>query len=604
MKNWFIITILYHIINVLTNDFIDVQNSEEAEKLYKTDYKSQCTSSLRYLQTDANPEVITNLSTDINPPTGTNNSGNAESPSSTTLPSASDNSNPVYTQPTNSIINDISVSNTTNGSAAGWAIDTDYKPASNSTSIYDNNPNLLNKLIQTPRKLFSGNFWNTISGYIFKNYTDISSKAKLKMVFTLARQGVYRPDSNILGDYYDSNGNRIKSNFIFEENEKYTDIYGNLWPLKYVIDEKGYEFAKNYSESLKSLYTDLGLLTGNPNETDFVTTEKNVTLVYSKKVIQYLYPKFNATNIETAPFSFEELDKFSYNPKIAGKVLAILQREYRTKYFGFGMDSCPKWANFQQKAMKDTFLLKEYNSTFIKLIDAWEHKFQGKVYYKTVGSNDTYLKIDRNQLETNLTLVAILTEAFRSDMVYFETDPEQYTSFKKYILETDEDFAMIKNLRKFLTYEFILYSNLHTFLVVGPFFDLMFAQFNKLIAAQGTYQRKMMHFTVSDWIISAIYKMFYYDKTYYRYNWDPNDPNNNDKWIYKKLPLITFGYNIQFELWEWKDKSRSFFYIMFRENLAKEPTFILKAEDFMWALKLFYLDPNFDNEERVFWCGQ
>jgi hypothetical protein len=615
MKSWFTLIVFNLVCWVLSNEYIDIQNLGEADKLYKTQYKPQCFNEMRYLQTaDPHEDESSSSTAESNTSTeGSTGSTSSDSSSSTTA-------NPSSTTPTG-VPSD--TSSTTAGPSSATPSggsptsdvtdeltlmedkdDADYNPEFGDTSVYTTNPNLLKKMSQTPRKLFSGSFWSTIGKYAIKNYTDVISKSTLKMVISVGRNGVYRPDSNILGDWFDEQGHRVHPEFTVDESQYYTDIYGLPWHQKVKVDEKGFAYAKNYSDAVKALYTGFGLLTGNPNETDFITSEVNVTMAYTKQLTQYMYPQFNGTNVETAPFTFEDFNKFNYNPKTSGKIVAVLQREYLTKYFGFGMDSCPKWKNFQTKASKDNLLLEEYNTVFAPLIKNLLEKFKDKIDYKPFGLNDTYFRITKEQLESNFTLVKILIEALRSDMDYFQNEPEQFTALRKYILQTAEDFVLTKNLRKFITYELTLYSHLHTFLVIGPFYDLMFDQFNKVIESKGTFPRKFLHFTVSEWIISAIYKMMNYDKSYYRGGWDPNDSaSNKEKWFYKKMPFVYFGYNIQFELWEMKEKSRAYYYIMFRENLAAKPLFILKAEDFMWALKLFYMDPNFDPEERVFWCG-
>jgi sulfur relay (sulfurtransferase) DsrC/TusE family protein len=620
MKIFFHVVIFTSVIcYILSNTNFDTQEIEENDKVYVYQSKSQCYSALRYLQTtDTETNSDTNSqssSTDTGSSDSQNTSSNSQptnqNPSSTTTPTVPTTTSTPASSSSTTDTNHNPLSSTSStdstddaeptlASAASEGDDSDYNTSSNVTSIYDTNPHLAKKLASMPRKLFSGNFWDTIQN-LRRNYTEIGSIATIKMSISLIRNGVARPDSDILGDYYTADGVPVRSEIPFNEVENYTDILGVPWHQKYQIDEKGFKYADSYADSLTKLYTRLHLLTGNPNETDFISMERNVSIAYSKRVMQSMFPQFNGTNVETAPFTFEDLANFSYNPRTSGKILAILQREYSAKLFGFSMDTCPKYKSFQKKAMNEKALLDEYNEAFDVYIKRLVNKFANRIRYSPMGTNDTYLQMTEQQLRSNTTLIHILAEVLRADFTYFDGDDLAMAELKKDLILTDDDYNFIKNIRKFAGYEIKLYSHLHTFLIVGPFYDFMFSEFNKMISSQGAYTRKLINFTVTDYVIAAIYKLFHYDKSYYRPYWNLTATK---KFLYKKLPLITFGYNIQFELWEEKQsKTKSNYYIMFRENLAQEPLFILRAEDFIWAMKLFYMDPNFDTEERIFWCG-
>jgi hypothetical protein len=72
--------------------------------------------------------------------------------------------------------------------------------------------------------------------------------------------------------------------------------------------------------------------------------------------------------------------------------------------------------------------------------------------------------------------------------------------------------------------------------------------------------------------------------------------------IYENCPFIDFGYSVSFELYENQERSQKVYYIGFRQNNNDSLTFLMSGENFIEAIKLFYLDPTMTPRERKFWC--
>jgi hypothetical protein len=125
-----------------------------------------------------------------------------------------------------------------------------------------------------------------------------------------------------------------------------------------------------------------------------------------------------------------------------------------------------------------------------------------------MNSDTKYLIINQQQLLSNFTLGSILVNEFYANLVNSMGNEDKinklYEVIPKDLIESD--FFALKN---FLTYEYVLYSHMHTYLMVSPFYERMFTEFNKAIK-DINYTRKYLYYSASKDVIAALFKLFYF----------------------------------------------------------------------------------------------
>jgi hypothetical protein len=463
-------------------------------------------------------------------------------------------------------------------------------------------PPPIGRQTKTKYKIMDGSFLDEILNSSLKlNISRIPKTAKLRMAIVISTPGVHRPEADNIGQFKPY----IATQSINIMQQVPEDIFGMQWDIRRNINEKGLKYAEKFAQKSKSLYQRLGLTNfSDINETDFISVESNLTITYTQNVLQYFFTQFKNAIIENSEYTDDKLDNFEFTNKIGNKMIGNLLKDYNDIYFGFGYKKCPKFKAWMNQAESNTFLLKYYQARFNKTLNAFAKYFEDKPNFYSLNSDQPYLKITENQLLTNFTLGSILVNAFYANLVNSMGDEDSmnklYEIIPKELVESDL-FA----LKSFLTYEYVLYSHMHTYLMVSPFYEQMFKEFNKAIR-DSNYTRKYLYYSASEDVLAALFKLFYFKTpdftiTRYDYKIDIADTLKRSL-LHQNCPFIDFGYSVSFELYENQERSQKVYYIGFRQNNSDSLTFLMTGENFIEAIKLFYLDPTMTPAERKFWC--
>jgi hypothetical protein len=257
------------------------------------------------------------------------------------------------------------------------------------------------------------------------------------------------------------------------------------------------------------------------------------------------------------------------------------------------------------KAESDVFLKTIYRKRFSKILNCFVNYFKDKQNFYLLNTDTIGLNITNENILSSFNLGQILVESFYSDYVNSLGDDEMLN--KLYQIVPKEIIASeLFKLKSFFTYEYVLYSHIHSYLLISPLYERIFNEFNKAIKDQN-YTRKYLYYTGSDHVISSIFKLLYYKHPDYVRTSEDDKLSEEEmlkkRMLYLDCPFIDFGYSLNFELWESQERSQKLYYIGFRQNNNPNLTFFMAAENFLEAMKLFYLDPTMTTDERKDWCG-
>jgi hypothetical protein len=434
------------------------------------------------------------------------------------------------------------------------------------------------------------------------NITNPSKNIKLRMAIAVSRPGLFRPEANLIGEYQPIVQSSSSISTVRNEPK---DILGMRWDPRFLISDKGFKYAQRFANQSINLYKSLKLSNfTNINETDFVSVERNVSITYTQKVFQDFFKEFKNAIIESTDYTDEKLDKFLFTNKIGSKTIGYLLKDYNHLYFGFGYKTCPKFISWMNRAEDDKFLKTVYQTKFEKTLNSLVDYFKDKQSFYLFNTDIKVFNFSKDQIFTNFSLTSTIIEAFYSNYVNSMGNEENLNQLYK-IIPKDIVQSELFAIKSFFQYEYILYSHMHTYLLVSPLYERIFTEFNKAIK-DSKYTRKYLYYTASEHVLSAIFKLFYFKyPDYVRTNDDYNlkaEEMLSKKMIYNDCPFIDFGYNIAFELWESQDRTHKTYYFGFRQNNNPSLTFLMTGETFLEAMKLFYLNPTMTVDERRFWC--
>jgi hypothetical protein len=516
-----------------------------------------------------------------------------------------DNSTSSNTSSTDSTGNTDNSTNNTSSSSSNITASSTTNASSSSSNITANNTTNTSSLTRQNKTTYlstSGSFLDQVLDPNLKlNVTTLPKNAKIRMAITVARPGLFRPEEDPVGQYKPINQ---PSDYI--KQSEASDLFEMPWNPSYNIEEQGLNYALKYATDCKKLYTNLKLTNfSDINETDFISVQRNISISYTQKIFQGFFNSFNNSIIESTDYTDDKLDNFLFTNKVGTKTIAYLLNNYDNLLFGFGYKRCSKYINWLQRAESDVFLKKFYQSRFENILNHFGKFFENRTEYYSFNNDQIVYKINAQQIKSNFSLAINIFNAFYSNLV--NSQGNQTSLEKLYeIVPKDVVEADLFSLRMFLLYQYDLYSHMHSYLLISPFYERIFKEFNKAII-DPNYTRKFLYYTGSDHVLAAFFKLFYYK--YPEFVKTPNDDKLEGDallqkdMLYKNCPFIDFGYNIAFELWESQDRSQKTYYVGFRQNNNQSLTFLMTGDNFLEAMKLFYLYPTMTVTERSFWCG-
>lgn len=446
-----------------------------------------------------------------------------------------------------------------------------------------------------------GSFFSNVNNY---KPSFMSSEGELLYTIVLTRPGFTRADELINGIFLTDEELKTMLNSPPPRTDPRSglDMFLGEWDI--YTDQIALSFyTKMYEigDLTKSLYFEqFKSLNGSLMEAVFVSQESFTSNAYLNFLIPYIYG-YDYIKFGEAPqiFSFENLQEMAYNKENKEPVVPKLDFEYNTHLLGFKMyENCPNFLKWRFKANEDKKLLHYYQTEFEEILTNFTHRFNTKnnkhyfLPYRT-DPNEPYtiaskvIDLSENQIRSNFSLGLHLLNGWYSHSGYFFNNntisylPSEETDYIK-------DFS---KMHKFLIYDYVLHSNLHTYLEFSTFFEFLLDEFNNKIS-NSTSSRKILFFSVDEITISAIYKMLHYDSRKNRTDFDNSE-----------LPFIQYGDTIAYELWRKKSGDTTKYKIVMRENFKNETLFDLDMTDFNKLIKLILLNPNFSYEEKVDLCG-
>jgi hypothetical protein len=391
------------------------------------------------------------------------------------------------------------------------------------------------------------------------------------------------------------------------------DYFNQYWSdKKHEIREKELKTINDISDKLKSLYIDKhSLITGkNTTEMVFISDTPEYTKLYTEALIKTVYKDYDnkILLVKDRIFSLEAFNNSIWNKEGYQPLASFLDEEMTTAYFGFGTAyNCKKFSNWLTFARKDSYLTQTYANLFedvhTVLIEAFK---DNNKFYRENG--DLFLDLSENNIRYNLTLGFILSKTLYTDAVLFGIP-----NLDKFL--TPKILESFLRMHNFLKYEYFLYSDLHSYMIISPFIEFAMNEFNFKIKnildpiANPGNPRKIVWFTGHENNISALFKILNYDYKIIqngflsvKNTWQMIQEIKND---FAYFPYVGYGYAVSFELLSYYDEKnkKRYFYIGLRENFKQEYLFLISLRSFNKLGKLILMKPSYSNIERANFCN-
>jgi hypothetical protein len=481
----------------------------------------------------------------------------------------------------------------------------------------------------------------SVNENIKKNDT-LGKGATLEMVFMLHYPGKFRRKESLTGTFYkpidlidlnDDSSDDSSSSPTFNV----VDLFNITWEntkIEALIPNITDKEANLLAANIKSMYRQqFSLLTNNTKEFSIIA-QNSFFKEYGKQMIHTFYANDNVTeytDVITENFDFKLYNQSYWNHESFYPVIPILNLEYVSKLFGFGIvESCSLFNNWKKLAIKNIDLNDYFYSKFNDTLQSWNIMYKPLVGFFVKGAKANEPEINFSTWLTNdgTDPVGIQNFYIFANALYSAYSVFGEKSVKKYLPKGG--IKELQEMLKFLNYEYLLYSQMHSYLIISPFFEFMFQEFNVRLKNGETknvteselpnLKRKLTLLIAQDYVFYAIWKMYNFREALYpKYSkeasygdgngnlYDINDElipkwsTNTTKLPYSNYTFVPFGYTLSFELWK---KSNNEFDIVLRENFNQQPVFTLSKFDFNDAFQQILLEPGFSAKERERWCGK
>lgn len=440
------------------------------------------------------------------------------------------------------------------------------------------------------------------NSYLFnKNLTDY----KVHMAIVLGSPGVEFPEETMYGQFSQGISDSEDDLIDYFYQEKPSSRNGIEEKTDIAVNDIVKKFKKLYMQNL-SLVTDT-----NTTQIIFIADNNPSHLTYTTKLINKFYEN---SNLDTLIIKDPVFTETSYNAStwnIEGNlpVAAYLTAEMSTTYFGYDIPIlCKKFKNWLSHAAKDKKLISTYSTNFSKVHDVFVENYKSNdKFYSSSGK--ILLDLSEDNIRKNLTLGYILSNSLFADSVIYGI-PNVKNFLPPEILE---DFLKMHN---FLKYEYYLYSDLHSNMIISPFIEFAMKEFNLKInsiknsTANPENPRKIVWFTGYDNNISALFKLLNFDYRLkkngilsLRETWENSQEELQNYLSY--FPYVGYGYTVSMELLSVVDPimNRRLYYIGFRDNFKDEYLFVLSLRSFNKLGKLVMMVPSLSKLERQNFCN-
>jgi len=425
-------------------------------------------------------------------------------------------------------------------------------------------------------------------------------KFDVHMAVILGNPSIKLPSDLVLGKF-----DKTKNDLV--------DYFNQNWIVeKNVIREKELKTIKNICDKIKSLYIDkYALITGkNTTEMVFISDTPDDLRQYTDVLIGTLYNEFQnkILLLKDKIFNLKEFNNSRWNKDGYLPMASYLDTEMSTEYFGFGTAyKCKKFSNWLTYANKESYLIENYATLFEDVHNFFIEAFKNNTkFYRENG--DLYLDLSEDNIRYNLTLGYILSKTLYADAVLFGI-PNLDKFLTPKILE---NFLRMHN---YLKYEYFLFSDLHSYMIIYPFIEFVMSEFNIKIKSildpviNPGNPRKIVWFTGHENSITALFKILNYDYKIIKNGilsikstWENIEEIQNE---FAYFPYVGYGYAVSFELVSYYDEKnkKRYFYIGLRENFKQEYLFLISLRSFNKLAKLILMTPSYSNFERANFCN-
>lgn len=456
------------------------------------------------------------------------------------------------------------------------------------------------KLISDKEFPTEGSFFSNIVQFnnSLVNYT-------IHMAIAMSREGFMQPDDMVQGEF--------NPNINFNSLNK-VDYFGQKWQNQdYQIARKSSQIINDLTQKIKSLYiNELALLTGNDTtEIVFISDNDQSHQEHSNALIARIYADLDILKllIKDPVFSMKSFQNNFFNQQNKLPVTSYFPLELSANSLGFDIPYlCNKFINWLDYSQSDSNLIGNYTSLFYDVHSTFIENFNNSKFYTQFGQ--LWLDLSEDNIRTNLTLGYILSNSLYADAVLFGI-PQVGSFLPPQIINN------FLNMHNFLRYEYFLYSDLHSSMIISPFIEFMMSEFNLKInnfKNSNTYPanpRKIVWFTTHENNISALFKLLNYD---YRVKqiggflsilntW--NNPKQSIDNNFSYFPYIGYGYTVSFELLSVIDSisGKRIFYIGLRDNFSASYLFVISLRAFNKLAKLIMMVPSYTQDERNLFCN-
>lgn len=426
------------------------------------------------------------------------------------------------------------------------------------------------------------------AGCVWSNSTLIYS-------FFIITPGVNFPTGTSLGTYK-------KPNPVTDDipNLVVNDTFGESWKNDNYFSRVEKSISESILPAFKSLYQGYDSTTregynflstsSKTNEIAFIAMDQEENLDYTQAFISLYYS--NSSTASEVSYSESEYLNGTYSNVIYPTLPSIASLDTSASRYLFGFDyfNCRKTKNWKAYAQKKSFLLSTYQTKFSDIINKWYEVTNqyGCIFYSKTG--DILYDFNIKNMNESMTYVSEMAKLFLADIEM---------GFQDKIREFNPTSSVqgVKNLHKFMQYDVLMYSMLHTYIAVQPLIKRIEKMFIALInndVSNYPPNSKLTFFSVNEYTLGALYKIFNYNATVAK---------NTSYLHYNDNPYIGYEYNIQFELW--KNNTSKEFYVAFRENMKNSNQTLVYSKswnDFRTWLSKFYNSKGYTYDERVFFC--
>lgn len=382
------------------------------------------------------------------------------------------------------------------------------------------------------------------------------------------------PKTDILGHIYDQN---LVDQAINEILTKTLNIYQSYY--------KGKLFDDN-EQKIEEKIT-------------YVSVNSEESIDFMSKLIKQINNKFPSTSQIT--ISNFDKDKFINDPSFYSSLnnlpkLSLLKDSYSVIDFGFDITKiCSKYKNKINKN-QNIYEMIPSDENVSSLMEKFFYDEDHIKFYSAASPLVPCYIFSKTEIKSNITILKSITDNYLFD----------YTSDSTFQNTNKDIYPTIKELSRIISYEYLLSSDIHNYLQLSPFLNLLVELFNNTISKslnttkEPDNKRVGVIFGVYDIVIEGIYRLF-------SYNGYEKEMNNKNicELDNSQCPFIQFGTSIYFDLI--KENNSGNYYIIFGEYFPEKDerknTIGLKLSDFSSLLNDILLFPDFDENFRKSYCN-